>query len=107
MHQVQDVEVSIGSRNGSTHHQYTVPMRILDSHDQHFPLDATTSPDVGNQQGPLPTTTSQDFREESSIECESCYPRAVHVVSRGSFPVTFLVDHDCVPIKIQNIACII
>ena len=79
-------------------------MRLFESPDQQFPLDSTTSPDVGDQQGPSPNTTSQDVREESSIECESCYIGAVHVVRKGSFPVKFLAYKDFVPIKIPNIA---
>ena len=101
------MEVIIGSSDGSTHRQYTVQMRLFDSTDQQFTLNAMTSHDVGDQQGPSPTTTSWDFREYSSIECESCYPGAIHVVSRGQLLVTFLVDHDCVPIKIPKIAGII
>ena len=66
-----------------------------------------TSPNFGDQHGPSPNTTSQDVREESSIECESCYPGAVCVVIKGSFPVTFLEEKDCVPIKIPNIVGII
>ena len=58
MHRVQIVEVGIGSRDGSTHHQYIIPMRLFESLDQQFHLDATTSPDVGDQQVPSPTTTS-------------------------------------------------
>ena len=58
-------------------------------------------------EGPSPTTTSQDVREDSSIECESCYLGVVHMVNRGSLLVTLLVDHDYVPIKILNIAGII
>ena len=107
MHQVQYVDVGIGSSDGSTQHQYTVPMRLFDYPGQQFPLDATTSPNVGDQEGPSPNTTSQDVREESSIECESCYPGGVHVVSKGSFIVTFLAKKDCVPIKIPNIVGII
>ena len=103
MHQVEYLDVGIGSSDGSTRCQSTVPMRLFDSPDQKFPLDAMNSPDVGDQQGPSPTTTSQDVREESSIECESCYPGAVRVVSKGLFPITFLVKKDCVPIKIPNI----
>ena len=98
MHRVQDVEVGIGSSDGSTHRQSTVPTRLFDYPNKKFPLDATTSPNVGDQHGPSPTTTSEDVRDDSNIECESYYPGAVHVVSEGSFPVTFLVDHDCVPI---------
>ena len=107
MHQVQYVDVGIGSSDSSTHCQCIVPTRLFDSPDRKSPLDTTTSPNVGDQQGPSPTNTSQDVREESSIECESCYPGAIHVVSRGSLLVSFLVENDCVPIKIPNIACII
>ena len=103
-HQVQYVDVSIGSSHGSTLHQSTIQMRLFDSPDQQFPLDPTTSRNVGDHQGPSPNTTSQNVREESSIECESCYPGVVHVVSKGLFPITFLADKDCVPIKIPNIA---
>ena len=49
MHQAQYVDVGIGSSDGSTQHQSTVPMRLFDSLDQQFPLDATTSPNVGDQ----------------------------------------------------------
>ena len=107
VHQVQYVDVVICSSDGSTHRQYTIPMRIFDSPDQQLPLDAMNSWNVGDQEGPSPNTTSQDVREESSIECESCYPRVVCVVSKGSLLVTFLVDKECVPIKIPNIAGII
>ena len=58
MHQVQVVEVGIGSSNGSKHSQYMVPTRSFVSPYKQFPLDATTSPDVGDQQVPSPTTTS-------------------------------------------------
>ena len=97
----------IDSSDGSKHRQYIVPTMLFESPFKQFPLDATTSPDVGDQQGPSPTTTSQDVWEESSIECESCYPGAVCVVRKGSFHVTFLVEKDCVPIKISEIAGII
>ena len=70
MHRVQAIEVGIGSSDGSTHRQSTIPMRLFDSPDRQSPLDAMTSPDVGYQQGPSPTTTPHDVREESSIECE-------------------------------------
>ena len=63
MHQVQYVDVGIGSSDGLTQRQYTVPMRIFESLDQQCPLDATTSPKVGNRHGPSPTTTSQDVRD--------------------------------------------
>ena len=66
-----------------------------------------TSPNVGDQQGPSPTTTSWDVKEDSSIECESYYPGAVHVVRKGSLPVRFLVCDDYIPIKIPKIAGII
>ena len=46
MHRVQVVEVGIGSSDGSTHRQYTIPKRIFDSLHQQWPLDAMTSPDV-------------------------------------------------------------
>ena len=49
MHQVQYVDVGIGSSDGSKQWQSTVPMRLFESPDQQFPLDATTSPDVGDQ----------------------------------------------------------
>ena len=91
MHQVQYVDVSIGSRDGSTQRQSIVPTRIFDSPYQQFPLDAMTSLDVGDQHGPSP----------------SCYLGAVHVVSKGSFLVTLLVEKEFVPIKIPNIASII
>ena len=107
MHQVQCVDVGIGSNDGSTQRQSTVTMRRFDSPDQKWPLDAKTSPNVGYQHGPSPNTTLQDVREESSIECESFYLKAVRVVSKGSFPTTFLVDKDYVPIKILNITGII
>ena len=58
MHQVQYVDVGIGSRDGSTQRQYTIPMRLFDSLHHQFPLDAMTSPDVVEQQGSSPTTTS-------------------------------------------------
>ena len=58
-------------------------MRLFDSPNQQFPLDSMTSPNVGDQQGPSPTTTSRDVREESSIECESFYSGEVCVVSKG------------------------
>ena len=85
MHQVQHVDVGIGISDGSKQMSNNIERRLFESPDHKFPLDATASPDVGDQQGPSLTTTSQDVREESSIECESCYPRAVHVVSKGSF----------------------
>ena len=107
MHRVHAVEVGIGSSDGSTHLQFTIPMRLFESLDQQFPLDAMTSPDVGDQQVPSPNTTSQDVGEESSIECESCHPIVVHVVRKGLVPITFLEDKDCVPIKIPNITGII
>ena len=40
MHRVQVVEGGIGSSDGSTHHQYTVPMRIFDYPYRNYPLDA-------------------------------------------------------------------
>ena len=107
MHQVQYVDVSIGSSDGSRHRQFIIPTRLFESPETQCPLDATASPNVGDQQCPWPNTTSQDVREESRIECESCYPRAVHLVRKGSFPTTFLAYKDCVPIKISNIAGII
>ena len=83
-------------------------MRLFEYPDQQFPLDSMTSLNVGDQhEGPWPNTASQDVREESSIECESCYLGEVRVIRKGSFPVTFLVDKDYVPIKIPNIAGII
>ena len=107
VHQVQYVDVDISSGDGSTQHQSIVPTMIFDSPGQQFPLDAMTSPNDGDHQGPSPNTTSQDVREESNIECESFYLGAVCVVRKGSFPVTFLEEKDCVPIKIPNIAGII
>ena len=83
-------------------------MKLFDYPNYRLPLYATTSPDVGNQQVPSPTTTSQDVRDQdNSIECESCYPEALPVVSSVPFHVTFFVDHDYVPIKIPNIENII
>ena len=58
MHRVQDVGVDIGSRDGSTNFQYTVPTRLFDSPDQESALDATASSYVGYHQFPSPTTTS-------------------------------------------------
>ena len=107
MRQVRYVDVGIDSSDGSTQRQSTVPTRLFDSPVQQHPLDSTTAPDDVDQQGPSPNTTSQDVKEESSIKCESCYPRAVRVVSKGSFPITLLVDKDYVPIKIPNISGII
>ena len=107
MHQLQYVDVSSGSIDGSTQHQYTVKTRLFDSPDQQFPLYAMASPNVGDHEGPSPNTNSQDIREESSINCESCYPGEVRVVSKGSLPITFLEDKDCVPIDIPKIAGII
>ena len=71
MHQVQYVDVGIGSSDGSTQRQSTIPTRLFDSPNRKFPLDAMTSLIVGDQEGPSPNTTSQEVREESSIECES------------------------------------
>ena len=70
-------------------------------------LDATTLLDIGDQKGPSPTTTLEDVREDSGIEYEIFYLRIVRVVSKGSFLVTLLVNHDFVPIKIPKIAGII
>ena len=58
MHQVQYVDVGIGRSDGSTQRQYTVLMRLFESPDQGFPLNAMTSTNVGDQQGPSPNTTS-------------------------------------------------
>ena len=107
MHRVQVAEVGISSSDGSTHRQSTVPMRVFESLDQLFSLDSMTSPDVGNQQGPSPSTTSQDVGDGSSIKHESFYPRVVCVVSKGSFPVTFFAENDYVTIKIPDIVGII
>ena len=58
MHQVQYVDVNIGSSDGSTQHQYTTPTRLFDSPDQQCPLEAMTSPNVGDHEGPSPNNTS-------------------------------------------------
>ena len=70
MHCVQVVEGGIDSRDGSKHRQCIVPMRLFDTPDQQSHLYVMTSSDVGDQQGPSTTTTSQDVREDNTIECE-------------------------------------
>ena len=45
--------------------------------------------DVGGEDGPSNTATPHDDREDSGIECDSFYPGTIHVVSKGSFPVSF------------------
>ena len=107
MYQEQDARVSNCSSDGSTHHQSTVPTRIFYSPTQQCTLDATPSMNVGGEYGPSTTTTPHDYREEGGIECDSCYPGTIHVVRKGSFPISFLVNDDCIPIKILKIASII
>ena len=65
------------------------------------------SMDVGGEDGPSNTTTPHNDREDSGIECDSCYPSTICVVCNGSFPVNFLVNDEYIPIKIPNIAGII
>ena len=107
MLRVQVVEGGIGSSDGSTHRQSTIPMSLFHTPYRQAPLYATTSPNVGDQHDPSPTTTLEDVREENSIKCEGCYHGVVCVVSKGSFPITFMENKDCVPIKLPNIAGII
>ena len=49
MHRVEVVDGSIGSNDGSTHRQYTIPTRLFHTTDREYPLDAMTSSDVGDQ----------------------------------------------------------
>ena len=82
-------------------------MRLFSSPTQQFTLDSTPSTDVGGEDGPSNTATPHDDREDNGIDGDSCYPRSMRVVSKGSFPVSFLVNDECIPIKIPNIAGII
>ena len=82
MYQEQVAGVGIGSSNGSTHHQSTVPMRLYSSPTRQCMLDAMPSTDVGGEYGPSTTTTPHDDREDSGIECDSFYPSAIRVVSK-------------------------
>ena len=89
MYQESAAKGGIGSSDGSTHRKYTVPTRIFSSPTQQCTLDSTPSTDVGGEDGPSNTTTPHDDREDSGFECVSCYLGAIHVVSKGSLPVSF------------------
>ena len=65
------------------------------------------STDVGGEDGPSNTATAHDDREDSDIDFDSFYPVLMHVVCKGSFPISFLVNNECIPIKIPKIAGII
>ena len=82
-------------------------MVLFSSPTQKCTLDVTPSIDVGGEDGLSNTTTPHDDREDGGIECDSCYPGAIRVVSKGSLPVSFLVNDNCIPIKIQKIAGVI
>ena len=104
---VQAEQDSIVSSDASTLHKYTIPISLFYSPTQQCTLDATSSMDVGGEYGPSKTTTPHDDREDGGIECDSFYPSTIHVVRKGSFPISSLVNDGSIPIKIQKIACII
>ena len=107
MYQEHAVEGIIGSSDDSTHRKSTVPTRLFSSSTQQCTLDSMPSMDVGGEHGPSNIATPHDDREDNGIDGDSCYPRSMRVVSKGSFPVSFLVDVDCIPIKIPKIVGII
>ena len=80
---------------------------LFSSPAQEFTLDAMPSTNVGGEDGPSNTTTPHDDREDIGIDGGSCYPGSMRVVSKGSLSVSFLVDVDCIPIKIPKIVGII
>ena len=63
--------------------------------------------DVGGEYGPLNIVTPHYDIDDGGIDGGSFYPGSMRVVSKGSLSVSFLVDVDCIPIKIPNIAGII
>ena len=62
---------------------------------------------VGGEDGPSNTTTPHDDREDGGIDCGSLYTSSICLFSKGSFPISFLMEVDCIPIKILKIAGII
>ena len=105
--QVQDELDGIVSSNASTLRKSNVPTVLFSSPTQQCTLDATSSTDFGGECGPSNTATPHDDRADNGIDGDSCYPRSMRVVSKGSFPVSLLVDVDCIPIKIPKIVGII
>jgi len=97
----------IVSSDASTLRKSNVPTVLFSSPTQQCTLDSMPSMDVGGEHGPSNTATPHDDREDNGIDGDSCYPRSMRVVSKGSFPVSFLVDVDCIPIKIPKIVGII
>ena len=87
MHQVHYVDVSIGSSDGSTQCQSTVPMRLSDSLGQKFPLDATTSLDVGDQQGPSHNTTSHMLERRVASNVKVAILEQYMWLARDHFPL--------------------
>ena len=99
----QDAKGGRVSVDSSSLRKSTVPMRLFSSSPwKQCTLYATPSTDVGGEDGPSNTATPHDARDDNGIDGDSCYPRSMRVVSKGSFPVSFLVDIDCIPIKIPK-----
>ena len=48
MHQIECVDVGIDISNGSTQCKTTIPMRLIESPNHDFPLDAMTSLNIGH-----------------------------------------------------------
>jgi hypothetical protein len=44
-----------------------------------------------------------DGADEAIGDYTNCFPRSSCVTSKGTLPITFLVDENIVPIKIQKI----
>ena len=107
MYQEQAAGAGIGSSDGSTQRQYTVPTRLFFSPTQKCTLDAMPSMNVGGEYGPSNTTPPHDDREDGGIDDNSCYNGSMRVVHNGSMPINILGDVDCIPINILNIAYII
>jgi hypothetical protein len=98
----QDVptEVGVGTSVIATPHNI-----ILD-----MPVTHTGTPsrvDVGTTPGPdehMPECARDDVDAEHGFaHFEACFPGSSHVTSMGTLPVTFLVNDELIPMKIENL----
>jgi hypothetical protein len=85
-----------------------VPMRLfedcLEANDEGNDDEMEHDHDMEHDDEMEPPGTPHDTGDEPTVDGQETFPGAARVKSTGSLDVAFLVDHACVPMKIQKIA---
>jgi hypothetical protein len=102
----QDVptEVGVGTNIVATPtHTNIITQTQHASHSYHYTprVDVGTTPDPDEH---MPECAQDDVDAEHGFaHFEACFPGSSHVTSTGTLKVTFLVNYELIPMKIENL----